>query len=503
MRKSQLLGIAIALGLGLACDNESPTSSAAGQLPEMQPAAMQPATKPAAMQPVAMQPAMSPATPMQSPASGAAGSGAAEKEFHAPPLEPGYQRYEPPPIDVGVGESNDWAQWVGGPLDQDYDVVDIKGDQSVGGHHALMYATVDEQPTGFTRIWKDEDQLAARLMGGIGGEGGANVNLPPGVVFRVKKGSYLLIQTHYLNVLDHPIVGHTVVDIKLEPVDLSRTVASMMSNTTLSIDLPPGKQTVMDIYCDVQRDLRFIQVSNHMHDYGKTSVTSWIDPEGMKHVLKDDVTWSGDLALNPNFTKFPAESPRVVAKGSRLHTQCTWHNTSDTNVKFPTEMCVFFGFVYSDSDIYCTDNKWAEASSTTAPPEPAAGTGAAGMPAPVAGSGAAGAAGSSAAAGSPAPAAMGCTSDADQALMDAAAFDQQATDCAIPCAFDPDVTTCTTPCFERTVGLSHACAVCNAANTACGSKMCRSECLLDSAGAPCRDCVMTNCDPAFRMCTGT
>ncbi|HKP63419.1 MAG TPA: hypothetical protein VJV78_42080, partial [Polyangiales bacterium] len=76
-------------------------------------------------------------------------------------------------------------------------------------------------------------------------------------------------------------------------------------------------------------------------------------------------------------------------------------------------------------------------------------------------------------------------------------------DCAIPCAFDPDVTTCSSPCFEKTVGLSHACAVCNAANLACGSKQCRNECLLDSKGAPCRDCVKAKCDPAFRMCTGT
>ncbi|HKP63365.1 MAG TPA: hypothetical protein VJV78_41805, partial [Polyangiales bacterium] len=340
-----------------------------------------------AMQPPAQMPAMKP------PVSGAAGSAAPIKEYRVPALEPGYKRFEPPPIEVGVGVSDDWAQWVGGPLDQDYDVIDIKGNQSVGGHHALVYATVDEQATGFTRIWQDADQLAARLMGGIGGEGGANVNLPPGVVFRVKKGSYILIQTHYLNVLDRTIMGQTYIDVKLEPVDPTRTVASMMSNTTLAIDLAAHKQTTLDIYCSVQRDLKFIQVSNHMHDYGKTSVTDWIDPQGMKHVLKDDKTWSGDLALNPNFTKFPAETPQVVPKGSMLHTQCTWNNTTDGSVKFPAEMCVFFGFIYSESDVYCTDNKWSEASATTA----TAGTGAA---APVAGAGgAAGAAGSAPTAG--------------------------------------------------------------------------------------------------------
>src|SRR5262245_53048451 len=237
--------------LGCACDNQSPISAPAAQTPEMKhvPVATgAPGGMPA--QPMQAAPAQA-ATPA-SAQSGAAGSASAMKEFSMPPLEPGYKRYEPPPIEVGVGVSDDWAQWVGGPLDQDYDVIDIKGNQSVGGHHALVYATVDEQPTGFTRIWQDADQLAARLMGGIGGEGGANVNLPPGVVFRVKKGSYILIQTHYLNVLDRTIMGQTYIDVKLEPVDATRIVASMMSNTTLSIDLAAHKQTTLDIYCSVQ-----------------------------------------------------------------------------------------------------------------------------------------------------------------------------------------------------------------------------------------------------------
>ena len=417
------------------------------------------------------------------------------KLFLTEPVKPGYQRFEPPAIDVPVGGSEDWAQWVGGPLDQDYDVIDINGMQSVGGHHALVYATTDAQMPGTTRLWQDQDQVTARLMGGIGGEGGANVNLPAGIVFRVKKGSYILIQTHYLNTSESPIVGRTVIDVSLSPVDPSRRVASMMSNTSLAISLPPHEQTVMDIECAVQKDLQFLQISNHMHDMGTTTVTDFVDPEGAVHVLKDDVSWSGDLALNPNFTKFPVEAPGFVPKGSMLRTRCTWFNTADTTIKFPAEMCVFFGFVLNDNDLYCIDGKWSEASSgeTMA----AAGASAPGSGGTGAGSGGQG--GSDTSAG----AAEGCTSMSDQDIMNAAAFDQQSTDCATPCGLDPDVAACTTPCFENTVGLSHACAVCNAVNVACGAKACLSDCLADSAGMACRSCVEANCDPAFRMCTGT
>ena len=439
---------------------------------------------------------------------GSAGSGsAASDEFKVPPLAAGYQRFEPPPIDVKPGESEDWAQWVGGPLDQDYDVIDITGVQTKGGHHALVYAGVEAQATGFTRLWKDEDQITTRLMGGLGGEGGAKVNLPAGIVFRVKKGSYIILQTHYLNSFDKPIVGRTVMDVKLSPVDLTRRVASMMSSTSLAINLPARVTSVMDIYCTTQKDLRFLQISNHMHDYGTSGLTEFVDPQGMAHMLKQDVTWSGDLALNPNFTKFPEAMPGFVPKGSTLHTRCTWNNTTDNMIKFPAEMCVFFGFVLNDADITCTDNKWVEAVSIGQPANPPAG-GSGGAVAGAGGTGAGGAGGKPATAGAGgagtgAPAAMGCTSMADQTIMKAAAFDGQATECAIACVVDPDAKACTTPCFEQKIGLSHACAVCNAANIACGQMNCFNKCLADPASPECRSCVMTNCDPAFRMCTGT
>lgn len=426
-------------------------------------------------------------------------------EFRTDPVPEGYQRFEPPAVELDPGDSHDWAQWVGGPLDKDYDVIDIRGQQSIGGHHALVYASTVAEMPGTTRLWKEEDQITSRLMGGIGGEGGANVQFPPGVVFRVKKGSYILIQTHFLNATTEHIVGRTVIDMKLAPVDASRTVASMFSSTTLSITLAAHNESAMDIACTAEKDLKFLQVSNHMHDYGKTQLTDYVDPSGAVHMIKEDQTWAGEQALNPNFSKYTLESPLLVPKGSMIRTHCTWNNTSASPVTFPTEMCVFFGFILNENDIYCTDGKWSESKSfdtqmmmakttETAPAAPSTPEKMQpeGMP------------GTAAESGKPATTeAVGCTSASDQAIMDSAEFDRQSTECATPCGLDPDVAACTAPCFEKDVGLSKACAACNATNIACGAKSCLTQCLTDSASPACRSCVMTNCDPAFRMCTGT
>lgn len=445
---------------------------------------------------------------------------ASSHEFRTDPVPEGYLRFEPPAIELDSGDSNDWAQFVGGPLDQDYDVIDIRGVQSIGGHHALVYATTTAERPGTTRLWKEEDQITSRLMGGIGGEGGANVQFPPGVVFRVKKGSYILIQTHYLNATSGPIVGRTVMDVRLEPVDYSRTVASMMSSTSTDISLAPHAQSEKQIDCMIEKDLKFLQTANHMHDYGSTQVTDFVAPDGSVHLVKDDQSWSGDLALAPNFNKYDLDTAMVVPKGSLLRTRCTWNNTTDSEVTFPTEMCVFFGFILNDNDIYCTEGKWSESKSFGQP-----GAEEASAEATPASTAAEMANGTDPASSDPgmgtgdamadpgtatgmdtdttAADAVGCTSDADKAVMESDEFDQKTTDCATPCGLDPDVSGCTLPCLEEEVGLSHACAVCNADNIACGAKSCLSACLTNSASPACRSCVMENCDPAFKACTGT
>lgn len=413
-------------------------------------------------------------------------------DFNPPPVADGYQRFETTPVEVLANSSEDWAQWVGGPLDQDYDVLDITGQQSESGHHALLYASPDSNPAGFTRLWKDEDQLSTRLMGGIGGEGGASAQLPPGVVFRVQKGSYLVAQTHFLNSKAHDLIGRTVLDVKLAPVDRSRRVASIMSSTTLGVKLAASSETTVDVDCMVRDDLRFLQFSNHMHDYGKSAFTEFTDPSGQVHELKSDSSWLGMWALNPNFEHFEVDAPALVPAGSRLHTRCTYNNETSHEIAFPAEMCVFFGFILSDSDIYCTDNKWTVAS-TPVSDDTATGSAVEGE------AGDAGVGSVADAAGSPG----GCVASSDQAIMKSAEFDQKSTDCSLPCAFNTDVASCTSRCFEKDVGLSASCARCNGINVACGAKKCLSECASDSASAACRACVLENCDPAFHVCTGT
>jgi hypothetical protein len=424
------------------------------------------------------------------------------------PLQAGYQRFETPAIEVAAGESNHWAQWVGGPLDQDYDVLDIHGIQSRGGHHAILYATPDKQPVGFTRVWQDSDQLKTRMMGGIGGEAGGSLKLPDGVVFRVKKGSYLVVQTHYLNVSDQPLTGRTILDMKLGPTDPSHRVASIFANATTGVSLPAGQKSTLDVTCPLQQDLSFLEIANHMHEYGKSAFTELIDARGTKQELKRDDVWDYEWALNPNFEHFPVDSPMIVRAGSTLHTQCTWANTTDKVVTFPTEMCVFAAFILSEADIYCTAGQWSVAgggASSSATAGNSVGGGSAGIGGNagigMGGNGTGGSSPSASDAGT-APARGACLSNSDQAGMKASDFDQKATTCGTPCAFDPDLAGCVMPCLVKDIGLSSGCAACAASHIACTGQACLTQCAADTASPDCRSCADQNCGSAYHACTG-
>jgi hypothetical protein len=275
-----------------------------------------------------------------------------------PPVAPGFVRYPTHPVTVAPGENIMWAEWVGPPLESDMDVVAVTGLQSKSGHHANLYATTDVQPVGPGRAWRETDQLAGKNLGGIGGEGGSAIELPPGVVFRVAKGSALMIQAHYLNTGTQPIDAVSVLDAKLTPVDPSSQVASTFANVATNFSIPPAGRATADTTCVVQSDLRFLLYANHMHDWGVSASTELINADGTIVPLKVDPVWDPSWAFHPIYAKFSPQAPQLIPAGSTLHTTCTWANNGSTAITFPDEMCIFGAFFIGGNDVTCANGAW-------------------------------------------------------------------------------------------------------------------------------------------------
>jgi hypothetical protein len=269
---------------------------------------------------------------------------------------PGYLRFTTAPVSVAPGTSGQWMQWVQAPLDHDVDVVDIQGKQSVGGHHAVLYSTTNVQPIGTVQVWQDSDVTSAHFLGGIGGEGGSALKLPEGAIFRLRAGQALALQVHYLNPTAQTIEGSTELDVKLGTTSPSDQIASLLTNTALSFQVPASGKLHVDVSCTLTQDASVLMITNHLHQWGTAALTQLVDGAGNTTVLKSDPQWNAEWTTNPDYTKYTVTSPLLLKAGDTIQTACDWTNTTDMPLTFPSEMCVFIGFYLGDSDVGCIDN---------------------------------------------------------------------------------------------------------------------------------------------------
>ena len=290
------------------------------------------------------------------------GTACGDDEGAAPGGPPaGYVRFEPPPLTLQPGENGMWMQWVALPADEDRNIADLLGSQGPGGHHAVLYHTTEVQPVGTTRDFVNEDQSEIHLIGGIGGEGGEAVKLPPGVVFRVPAGRALRGQTHYVNTSDAPIAGRSPIDVKFAQPSPDDKLASFFVSSAGAINVPAHSQAKRDVTCVLERDLPMLLFANHMHEWGMNIKTTITPPGGgTAQVLKDDPIWDLEWTYNPEYTTATVDKPIVLAKGSTITTHCEWNNTTAKALNQPDEMCLFLGFFIGDTDATCLEGMWYE-----------------------------------------------------------------------------------------------------------------------------------------------
>ncbi|HVU05083.1 MAG TPA: hypothetical protein VHE30_25210 [Polyangiaceae bacterium] len=287
--------------------------------------------------------------------------------FEVPPLKAGYTRIVAPVVEgIEAGGDSIQCQYVLEPFDRDMDVLDVVGYQSKGGHHATAYAVRNGAAVGTSRECNEVDNTSiGGFLGGVGGEAGGKAKLPDGVVFRLTKGSSIMLNAHFLNTTLDSIDGQTVLDVKFAEVDPSRLVASIFVNFTSNFTVAAQTKTTADAVCTVPKDMKLLSFTNHMHTYGVRSNTSLVNPAAGGAAPTDvhtDALWTSDMQFNPVFTEWTVADPLLVQKGDVLTTHCEWENGTTNPVNFPDEMCVGFGFFLADTPAspLCLDGTWTE-----------------------------------------------------------------------------------------------------------------------------------------------
>jgi hypothetical protein len=222
------------------------------------------------------------------------------------------------------------------------DVADLAVDylralQGPGGHHLALFITTDPKPAG-TLEDCTSPAANAKLQWFV-----LTFNaLPAGHAIHIPLGMHYVLQFHYINSSDNPILVRDVA--RLERVDMAKvtTWVSTLISTDIDLALPPGP-TKISWDCKVDQDRDLLVLCGHMHDMGQRfSVDIGPSADALTNIYTVD-QWQAQFRDNPPSNSY-YDHPIHLAAGSVIRTTCEWQNTRDTTLMFPDEMCTTFAY---------------------------------------------------------------------------------------------------------------------------------------------------------------
>lgn len=226
-------------------------------------------------------------------------------------------------------------------------VRDITGAQGPGGHHIALLATSDPRPSGTVEDCTSPEANAPLRWFVISGG-----RLPDGYGISVPQGMDMVVQFHYINTGEYPILVRDYV--RLERVDVATvtTWVSTLIMQDLAVSVPPGPST-LEWTCPVPDGLSLMMVFGHMHNMGQRFEADLGSADEL-HTLYTIDPWEASFRDNAPTMSFYAE-PVPLPSGSVFRTRCDWTNTSPATITYPAEMCALFAYVAgSQTPLQCT-----------------------------------------------------------------------------------------------------------------------------------------------------
>lgn len=223
-----------------------------------------------------------------------------------------------------------------------------------GGHHVLVLSVDDTETTvDAPHECTPEDMAYPSLrFVGAGTAAGSGIELPIGAAVRMAPGRRLLIQGHYLNSSTSPIRVQDAIDLTTVPEADVVNVAGAYTAVDQTLELPPRSVTTRMMDCSPPMNMTVPWMFAHMHEWG-THATIELVRDGVTTTVYD-AAWDSRFRDDFPVVVFPA--PMELTPADRIITRCTWENTEDHAILFPTEMCATFMPYYpSDGTLWVCD----------------------------------------------------------------------------------------------------------------------------------------------------
>jgi hypothetical protein len=192
------------------------------------------------------------------------------------------------------------------------------------------------------------------LAGAFSGTDGL---VPDDVRLDLPAGRQVVLQSHYINPTDEPIVVMDAVDLTLTTEAESPLLADSFVLNMDQFEVPPGATAHMHDNgdgCRISREIALHSVQLHTHEHGVLMELIHTPAGGMPTTLFSET--DGILMREGAAAKI-FDPPFQLGADDVLQVRCAWDNPGGEPLTFPDEMCAAFmyyspgeGFLLCDDD---------------------------------------------------------------------------------------------------------------------------------------------------------
>lgn len=285
-------------------------------------------------------------------------------EVPDPPAEGEGLQFVMPETLVPAGEERMFCWIPEFDVAQDYLLTHFQGWQhSPGGHHVVaLRSGIPQEPGTVYDCTMIEQMTAVRPL--INPDPATDLRgLPDGYAIRMREGTQIVFQSHYINYTDQDILVADVARMDLAPAGTTPVEASyfILNHGGLSLPAGPSEEELTCGYPASGEDVSILSVFGHMHGYG-TSLSVEFDGGGDWETIYDIPEWEVSFRDTPPVTQWAPGGADVLAMGpgDQMRLTCAWDNTSADELHFPSEMCASVATYYpatlADPVITCDEN---------------------------------------------------------------------------------------------------------------------------------------------------
>jgi hypothetical protein len=279
-----------------------------------------------------------------------------------PVPENGIQVVLDPIRNLEPGSSHEICSYTTVTTDTVIDVRKLEGFQAESGHHIALFTTDVASPDpNPTHECTDADMVNLRMVAAVNQN---MINEAPGdLVYRIPAGRTLVLQQHYINAGTAPVDSQAALNIYYADPGVTYTPSQGLAFVNTDLQLDPGVGS-KDIHCVMQQDVKSWYAIPHMHKFG-TSFSVEHTHAGVTETIFDLPLgeWEESYEFHPPEQRWDLADPEVFAAGDAIDVHCTWDNTTDNQLVFGNEMCVFFTQTIDDTgvgNIACNDGEWGD-----------------------------------------------------------------------------------------------------------------------------------------------